>query len=199
MLSDLDIAEQIEQGRIRLDPSPAIDRFQPVSIDVTLAPELRVFEKYREVWPLRAIPDDLTEPDDCSDGYRLRPGEFVLGSTREVLTLPGDIAARLEGKSTNGRLGLLVHCTAGLIDPGFSGHITLEIANVSELVIVLEPDMPIGQLTFEECSTPVARPYGSPGLGSHYQHQRGPTPPTLRRREVSSPCPEPGRHLRPVP
>lgn len=201
MLSDRDIADQLSEGRIVIEPRPDLDQLQPVSIDVTLGPDIRTFDLaiQREV-RLGSIPDDLTEPDSCrvaDGGFRLRPGEFVLAATVEVLTLPDDIAARLEGKSTNGRLGLCVHATAGLIDPGFSGHITLEVSNIGDLVIVLEEGDLIGQVTFEETSTPCARPYGSDGLGSHYQHQRGPTPAT-NRVEVR-PCPPPGRpHLMPV-
>lgn len=181
MLSDRDIADLLLAGRIVLDPSPPLDRLQPVSIDVTLGPGIRTFtrSRSREV-RLSDIPADLTDAADYADGFRLRPGQFVLATTAEVLTLPADVAARLEGKSTNGRLGLAVHATAGLIDPGFSGHVTLEISNVGDLVIVLEPGELIGQLTFEAVSSPCARPYGSEALGSHYQGQRGPTPPAAR-------------------
>jgi len=179
MLSDRDITRAALRGQIALSPVPEPDRVQPVSVDVTLGPTLRTFagQAGRTV-RLGEIPDDLTtEVEIPAEGYRLAPGEFVLASTAEAIGLAGDVAARLEGKSTLGRLGLLVHATAGLIDPGFLGHITLEVANVGVLGLVLVPGERIGQLTFEFTSSPCLRPYGSPGLGSHYQGQIGPTGP----------------------
>lgn len=183
MLSDRDLIAQLSAGRIVLDPLPPEERFQPVSVDVTLGPLIRSFEMSRgRIVPIGDIPDDLTVVWTFpSGGLELRPRQFILGTTAERLTLPDDVAARLEGKSTNGRLGLLVHATAGLIDPGFSGHITLEITNVSEMVLLLRPGDLIGQLTFEATSSPCVRPYGSPGLRSHYQHQRGPVAPVGSR------------------
>jgi dCTP deaminase len=179
MLSDRDIALQIKRGRIVIDPAPELARLQPVSIDVTLGASVATFDdaRYRVVRP-SAIPDDLTvETPIGGDGFAMRPGDFVLATTAERVRLPADICAFVHGNSTLGRLGLIIHATAGLVDPGFDGHITLEVSNIGELVIMLEPGMRIGQLTFEKTSTRCLRPYGHPALGSHYQHQRGPTPP----------------------
>jgi dCTP deaminase len=178
VLSDQDIADALVSGEISVEPYDP-RRLQPVSIDVTLGDTVRVFDRamFREV-ELDAIPDDLTEVEDIRDGFRLRPGDFILATTAETLTLGPGIAARLEGKSTLGRLGIAVHATAGLIDPGFSGQVTLEVSNVGTLVPLLRPGLPIGQLTFEATSSPCLVPYGSdPALGSHYQGQTGPTPP----------------------
>ena len=111
--------------------------------------------------------------------FVLHPGEFVLGSTLELCTLPDDLAGRLEGKSSLGRLGLLTHSTAGFIDPGFSGHITLELSNVANLPITLWPGMKIGQLCLLRLTSPAEHPYGSAQAGSKYQGQRGPTPVAL--------------------
>lgn len=174
-LSDRDIRLEVEAGRIGLDPFDP-DAVQPASLDVTLGPGLRVPRGWRRIDFAEPIPEDLTEPADA-DGFRLQPGAFVLASTAEVLTLPDDIAAQLDGRSTIGRLGLLVHTTAGWIDPGFTGHVTLELSNVGPWELTLRPGMPAGQLVFERMSTPVLRPYGSEGLRSRYQGQRGPTGP----------------------
>ena len=149
------------------------------SIDVRLDRFFRVFENHRypHIDPA-ADQSDLTrevEPEG-DEPFILHPGEFVLGSTYEVVTLPDDIAARVEGKSSLGRLGLLTHSTAGFIDPGFSGHVTLELANVATLPIKLYPGMKIGQLCFFRLSSPAEHPYGSAKYGSRYQGQRGPTP-----------------------
>lgn len=174
LLSDVDIRREVDAGRIVVDPFDP-GRVQPSSLDVTLAATLRVPVAYRCVDLGGPIPDDLTV-EAPADTYVLRPGEFVLGSTAETLTLPGDVASRLEGRSTLGRLGLAVHATAGYIDPGFSGQVTLEMSNVGPWPLVLRAGQDIGQLVFERMSSPVERPYGSPGLGSKYQGQRGPTP-----------------------
>src|SRR3954469_8742954 len=152
---------------------------QPSSVDVRLDRFFRVFENHRypHIDPAADQPD-LTrqvEPDGA-EPFILHPGEFVLGSTYEVVTLPDDVAARLEGKSSLGRLGLLTHSTAGFIDPGFSGHVTLELSNVATLPIKLWPGMKIGQLCFFRLSSPSEHPYGSEKYGSRYQRQRGPTP-----------------------
>ena len=151
---------------------------QPSSVDVRIDRYFRLFDnhKYPVIDPSQEQPD-LTrlievEPDDP---FVLHPGEFVLASTFEVITLPDDVAARLEGKSSLGRLGLLTHSTAGFIDPGFSGHVTLELSNVATLPITLWPGMKIGQLCFFRLSSPAEHPYGSDGYGSRYQGQRGPT------------------------
>jgi dCTP deaminase len=178
LLSDRDILAEIDDKRVQLDPfEPAM--VQPSSIDVRLDRFFRVFENHRypHIDPSVDQPD-LTrqvEPDG-DEPFILHPGEFVLGSTYEVVTLPDDVAARLEGKSSLGRLGLLTHSTAGFIDPGFSGHVTLELSNVATLPIKLWPGMKIGQLCFFRLSSPSEHPYGSAKYGSRYQGQRGPTP-----------------------
>jgi dCTP deaminase len=178
LLSDRDIREAIESGRVKLEPyDPAL--VQPSSIDVRLDRFFRVFENHRypHIDPAVEQPDltRLVEPDG-DDPFILHPGEFALGSTYEVVSLPDDIASRLEGKSSLGRLGLLTHSTAGFIDPGFSGHVTLELSNVATLPIKLWPGMKIGQLCLFRLSSPAEHPYGSAVYGSRYQGQRGPTP-----------------------
>ena len=178
LLSDRDIEASIEAGRIALDPyDPAM--VQPSSVDVRIDRYFRVFENHRypHIDPA-ADQSDLTrevEPDG-DEPFILHPGEFVLGSTLEVVSLQDDVAARLEGKSSLGRLGLLTHSTAGFIDPGFTGHVTLELSNVATLPIKLWPGMKIGQLCFFTLSSPARDPYGSGVHGSRYQSQRGPTP-----------------------
>jgi dCTP deaminase len=151
---------------------------QPSSVDVRLDRFFRLFDnhKYQHIDPSLDQPDltRLVEVD-ATEPFVLHPGEFVLGATYEVITLPDDIAARLEGKSSLGRLGLLTHSTAGFIDPGFSGHVTLELSNVATLPITLWPGMKIGQLCFFRLSSPAEHPYGSDKYGSRYQGQRGPT------------------------
>src|SRR3954467_4945295 len=152
---------------------------QPSSIDVRLDKFFRLFDnhKYPVIDPSQDQPEltRLVEVD-VGESFVLHPGEFVLGSTYEAVTLPDDVAARLEGKSSLGRLGLLTHSTAGFIDPGFSGHVTLELSNVATLPIKLWPGMKIGQLCFFRLSSPAEHPYGSEKYGSRYQGQRGPTP-----------------------
>ncbi len=178
LLSDRDILAEVEEKRVQLDPFDA-EMVQPSSVDVRLDRFFRVFENHRYPHIDQASDQpDLTravEPDG-DEPFILHPGEFVLGSTYEVVTLPDDIAARLEGKSSLGRLGLLTHSTAGFIDPGFSGHVTLELSNVATLPIKLWPGMKIGQLCFFRLSSPAEHPYGSAKYGSRYQGQRGPTP-----------------------
>ena len=177
LLSDRDIQAEIESKRVVLEPfDPGM--IQPSSVDVRLDKFFRVFEnhKYPHI-------DPATEQADLTrlvgvegdDQFVLHPGEFVLASTYEVITLPDDIAGRLEGKSSLGRLGLLTHSTAGFIDPGFSGHVTLELSNVATLPILLYPGMKIGQLCLFRLSSPAEHPYGSSQYGSRYQGQRGPT------------------------
>ncbi|MDQ6687012.1 MAG: dCTP deaminase [Actinomycetota bacterium] len=178
LLSDRDILGQVDSGRVKLEP---LDRgmVQPSSVDVRLDRFFRVFENHRygHIDPAEDQSDLTREVEPQGDEpFILHPGEFVLGSTYEVVTLPDDIAARLEGKSSLGRLGLLTHSTAGFIDPGFSGHVTLELANVANLPIKLWPGMKIGQLCFFGLSSPAEHPYGSAKYGSRYQGQRGPTP-----------------------
>ena len=178
LLSDRDIKAEIAAGRVSVDPYDA-EMIQPSSIDVRLDRWFRVFEnhKYPHIDPSTEQPDltRLLEPEG-SEPFVLHPGEFVLGSTYEVVTLPDDVAGRLEGKSSLGRLGLLTHSTAGFIDPGFSGHVTLELSNVATLPIMLFPGMKIGQLCLFRLSSPAENPYGSAVYGSRYQGQRGPTP-----------------------
>jgi dCTP deaminase len=177
LLSDRDIRSELDSGRVVLDPyEPTM--IQPSSIDVRLDRYFRLFDnhKYPVIDPSIDQPD-LTHLVDVANGdpFVLHPGEFVLGSTYEGVTLPDDIAARLEGKSSLGRLGLMTHSTAGFIDPGFSGHVTLELSNVATLPILLWPGMKIGQLCFFRLSSAAEFPYGSSRYGSRYQGQRGPT------------------------
>ena len=178
LLSDRDLVSEIKAENLALQPF-APELMQPSSIDVRLDRFFRVFNnaRYTHIDPAEQQ-DDLTtlfEPDD-DDPFVLHPGEFVLGSTLEVVSLPDDLAARLEGKSSLGRLGLLTHSTAGFVDPGFSGHITLELSNVANLPITLWPGMKIGQLCMFRLTSPSEHPYGSAVYGSRYQDQRGPTP-----------------------
>jgi dCTP deaminase len=178
LLSDRDILAEIDEKRVQLDPFDAA-MVQPSSVDVRLDRYFRVFEnhKYPHIDPAEEQPDltRMVEPEG-GEPFILHPGEFVLGSTYEMVSLPDDVAARLEGKSSLGRLGLLTHSTAGFIDPGFSGHVTLELSNVATLPIKLWPGMKIGQLCFFRLSSPAEHPYGSAKYGSRYQGQRGPTP-----------------------
>jgi len=177
LLSDRDIRAQIDAERVRFDPwDPAM--LQPSSVDVRLDRFFRLFDNHK--YPV--IDPALDQPDltrlvevDPAEGFVLHPGEFVLGSTYETITLPDDLAARVEGKSSLGRLGLLTHATAGFVDPGFSGHVTLELSNVATLPIALWPGMKIGQLCFFRLSSPSLHPYGSSAYQSRYQGQRGPT------------------------
>lgn len=177
LLSDGDIRKQIEAGRIGLEPLN-LELMQPSSIDVRLDRFFRLFDnhKYPYIDP-REQQDELTRFVEVAadEEFILHPGEFVLGSTYEYVSLPDDIAARLEGKSSLGRLGLLTHSTAGFVDPGFQGHVTLELSNVATLPIKLWPGMKIGQLCFFQLSSPSENPYGSTKYGSRYQGQRGPT------------------------
>ncbi|MFE0146148.1 dCTP deaminase [Nonomuraea sp. NPDC059007] len=178
LLSDRDIFAEIGSGRLSLEPFDE-DMIQPSSIDVRLDRFFRVFEnhKYPHIDPAVEQPDltRLVEPEG-DEPFILHPGEFVLASTYEVITLPDNLASRLEGKSSLGRLGLLTHSTAGFIDPGFSGHVTLELSNVATLPIKLWPGMKIGQLCVFRLSSPAEHPYGAQKYGSRYQGQRGPTP-----------------------
>lgn len=178
LLSDGDLRKELASGRLTLDPwEPSM--LQPSSIDVRLDRYFRVFQnsRYTHIDP-RERQDDLTQLVEAEgdEPFVLHPGEFVLGSTFEQVGLPDDLAGRLEGKSSLGRLGLLTHSTAGFIDPGFTGHITLELSNVANLPITLWPGMKIGQLCLFRLSSPAENPYGSAAAGSRYQGQRGPTP-----------------------
>ena len=178
ILSDRAIREALASGRILVDPLDARD-VQPSSVDLRIDRYFRVF--HNDTTPYidpKEPQEDLTEIVEVGDGgsFILHPGEFVLGSTLERVVLPDDLVARLEGKSSLGRLGLLIHSTAGFIDPGFDGHVTLELSNVANLPITIYPGMKIGQLSFVQMSEPAETPYGSGALGSKYQGQRGPTP-----------------------
>ncbi len=177
LLSDRDIKAEITAGRVKVEPFDG-QMIQPSSVDVRLDRFFRVFEnhKYSVIDP-SIEQSELTREVavENDEEFILHPGEFVLASTYEVITLPNDIAGRLEGKSSLGRLGLLTHSTAGFIDPGFSGHITLELSNVANLPVKLFPGMKIGQLCLIKLSSPAENPYGSALYGSRYQGQRGPT------------------------
>jgi len=178
LLSDRDLRAEIAAERVVLEPYNA-GMIQPSSIDVRLDRLFRTFENHRypHIDPSVEQPDLTRMVETAADeAFILHPGEFVLASTYEVITLPDDIAGRLEGKSSLGRLGLLTHSTAGFIDPGFSGHVTLELSNVATLPIMLWPGMKIGQLCLFRLSSPAEHPYGSSVYGSRYQGQRGPTP-----------------------
>ena len=178
VLSDHSIAEALASGRLIVDPI-AEDALQPASVDIRLDHRFRVFRSTRHAFIDLARPlDDITELVQVppKTPFILHPNEFVLGSTRERIRLPDDMVSRVEGKSSLGRLGLLIHSTAGFIDPAWDGHITLELSNVNTIPITLYAGMRIGQLSFFPLSSPAEHPYGSPELGSSYQGQTGPTP-----------------------
>ena len=178
VLSDRTIREEIESGRIVIDPFEP-SNVQPSSVDVRVDRQFRVFHNARYPYiDVRQPMDDLTELVEISgdEPFILHPGEFVLGQTLERVTLPDDLVARLEGKSSLGRLGLLIHSTAGFVDSGFSGNLTLELSNVANLPITIYHGMPIGQISFMRMDGPVERPYGSGEAGSKYQGQAEPTP-----------------------
>jgi dCTP deaminase len=178
VLSDRTIAALIAEGRIGIDPYDE-SLLQPSSVDVRVDRFFRVFHNARYPYiDVKQPQDALTEvvEVDGDDPFILHPGEFVLGSTLERVALPDDLVARLEGKSSLGRLGLLIHSTAGFIDPGFDGHVTLELSNVANLPITIYHGMKIGQISFMRMTEPASAPYGSSALGSKYQGQRGPTP-----------------------
>lgn len=177
LLSDSDIRSYVASGRVRLKPWDP-EMVQPSSVDIHLDRFFRLFDnhKYPVVDPAADQPELTRLVEVSADGeFVLHPGEFVLGATYERVTLADDVAARLEGKSSLGRLGLLTHSTAGFIDPGFSGHVTLELSNTATLPIKLYPGMKVGQLCFFQLSSPAERPYGAGATGSRYQGQRGPT------------------------
>ena len=180
ILSDRSIREALAHGRIEIDPlGPGC--IQPSSVDLRLDRYFRVFRNHTApIIDVKENLEDLTElveiPDDPGQAFMLHPGEFVLGSTAERVRLPTDLVGRLEGKSSLGRLGLLIHSTAGFIDAGWDGHITLELSNIATLPITLYPGMKIGQVSFLTMTTPADAPYGSAEVGSKYQGQRGPTP-----------------------
>jgi len=177
ILSDVSIREALTSGRIVVDPLGE-DAVQPSSVDLRVDHLFRVFRNYSEphIDPKRPQ-EDLTEliEIDAGAAFVLHPGEFVLGSTLERVRIPTDLVARLEGKSSLGRLGLLIHSTAGFVDAGWDGHLTLELSNVANLPIAIYPGMKIGQISFLEMTTPAQHPYGSEQNRSKYQGQRGPT------------------------
>lgn len=179
VLSDRSIKEEISNGRIIIDP---LDWgcIQPASVDVHLGNKLLVFKTWRDPFyiDVRQNPANLNDMVEIkeSNPFFLQPGEFVLGSTVESLTLPDDVVGRLEGKSSLGRIGLLIHSTAGYVDPGWSGNLTLELSNVAKLPITLYPNMRIGQISFLRLTTAADTAYGDPKLGSKYQGQSEPTP-----------------------
>jgi dCTP deaminase len=177
ILSDVDIRKELAAGRIQIDPFDD-SCVQPSSVDLHVDSQFRVFANSRYPYiDVRTPMPDLTEIVEVrgDDPFILHPGEFVLGSTRERVRIPDDLVARLEGKSSLGRLGLLIHSTAGYVDPGWDGYLTLELSNVANLPITIYPGMKIGQISFFRLSSPAERPYGSKEMGSKYQGQRGPT------------------------
>jgi dCTP deaminase len=178
VLSDRTIRRLLDEGRIEIDPYDE-SLLQPSSVDVRVDRFFRVFHNARYPYiDVREPQEDLTELVEVGEErpFILHPGEFVLGSTLERITMPDDIVGRLDGKSSLGRLGLLIHSTAGFIDPGWDGHVTLELSNVANLPITIYYGMKIGQLSFVQLSEPAEKPYGSDALGSKYQGQKGPTP-----------------------
>ncbi len=180
ILSDRSLREQLAAGRIVIDPFDD-SLVQPSSIDVRVSHLFRVFRNHTAPiidvkLDMRALTELVEMPEDGSEAFVLHPGEFVLGSTLERIALPDDLVGRVEGKSSLGRLGLLIHSTAGFIDAGWDGHITLELANVASLPITLYPGMKIGQVSFMQMTTPADHPYGNGATGSKYQGQTGPTP-----------------------
>ena len=179
ILTDRDIRSRLQEGDLRIEPLDW-DEIQPASIDMTLAAKLRIFSALpgQDIDP--ANPDETAPTVEISvapaDVFRLMPGQFILGSTVEKVAIPADIVGRIEGKSSLGRLGLLIHATAGYVDPGFQGDLTLEISNGSANPILLRPGMRIAQLALLQATSPAERPYGSQHLNSRYQDQKGATP-----------------------
>lgn len=176
MLSDRSLREALDSGRIEVDPL-ASKAIQPSSIDLRLDHQFRIFRNHtRAIIDVKEDLSDLTEmvEMDPDQPFILHPGEFVLGSTLERVKVPDDLVARIEGKSSLGRLGLLIHSTAGFVDAGWNGQLTLELSNVASLPITLYPGMKIGQISFMQMTTPAEQPYGSTAVGSKYQDQQGP-------------------------
>jgi dCTP deaminase len=183
ILSDRDIKAALAEGRIGIEPFDPAD-VQPSSVDLHVDRYFRTFHNARHPFiDVKKAMDDLTElvEVESDEAFILHPGEFVLGSTSEYVRLPHDLVARLEGKSSLGRLGLLIHSTAGYVDPGFEGHLTLELSNVANLPITIYPGMKIGQISFFRLTSEAENPYGSGPVGSKYQGQRGPTPSRFHR------------------
>ncbi len=191
ILSDRSIREALAAGRIVIEPLGE-GCVQPSSVDLHVDRFFRVFRNHTMGFiDVKENLEDLTELVEVADGDRfiLHPGEFVLGSTHERVALPDDLVARLEGKSSLGRLGLLIHSTAGFVDAGWDGHLTLELSNVANLPITLYPGMKIGQISFLQMTTPADQPYGSGTLGSKYRGQRGPTPAVTSRTSARNSAP----------
>lgn len=183
VLSDRTIREFLNSGRLGIDPLDE-DAIQPASVDLRLGHSFRIFRvTSRPFVDVHEPMEDLTEPVETADDepFIIHPGTFCLGATMETITLPDDIVARVDGKSSLGRLGLLVHATAGYVDPGWTGKLTLELSNQSQMPIALYSGMRIAQISFQAMTTPVDRLYGSPDLGSKYQGQTGPTPSRISR------------------
>ena len=176
VLSDATISRYLAEGKVEIDPYDD-SLLQPSSVDVRVDRFFRVFHNNRYPFiDVKTAQEELTELVDVEDRpFILHPGEFVLGSTLERVKLPDDLVARLDGKSSLGRLGLLIHSTAGFIDPGWDGHVTLELSNVANLPITIYPGMKIGQISFMQMTEPAATPYGAAEIGSKYKGQRGPT------------------------
>ena len=178
ILSDRSIRDELASGRIVIEPLSE-GCVQPSSVDLHVDRYFRVFRNHSQrVIDVKEDQEELSELVEIreDDALILHPGELVLGATAERIALPDDLVGRLEGKSSLGRLGLLIHSTAGFVDPGFDGYLTLELSNVANLPITVYPGMKIGQISFLRMTTPAEHPYGSKALGSKYQHQRGPTP-----------------------
>lgn len=172
LLSDRDLEIELGLGLLKVDPLMP-EAVQPSSVDLRLAAQFQVFDTHRHrtinPYEQQKLTRGITPPS--GEPFILHPSEFVLGSTLEMVTLPTDLAGKLDGKSSLGRLGLVVHSTAGFIDPGFSGHITLELSNVANLPIELHPSMPIAQICLFRLSSPAERPYGHKDRKSRYQYQ----------------------------
>ncbi len=183
ILSDRSIREELQAGRIRIEPLDQ-ECIQPSSVDLHLYDEFLVFRNSRRPFiDVREPQNDLTDliRVESGDAFILHPGEFVLGSTSEIVGIPVDLVGRLDGKSSLGRCGLMIHSTAGYVDPGFYGRLTLELSNVANLPIALYPGMRIAQISFSQMSTPADRPYGDSSIGSKYQGQMGPRASELHR------------------
>jgi len=175
ILSDRDIIKRIKAGSLLIDPFKE-EHVQPSTVDLELCSKVRIFNNFElGVIDLRSREDPTREVEIGKKGFIIHPGEFLLGATKETFKIPLDLAAKIEGRSSLGRLGLIIHATAGYVDPGFSGEITFEISNISRTPIRIYPGMRIAQICFFQMTSKVQRPYGSKELGSKYQGQKGPT------------------------
>lgn len=180
-LSDSEIRKRLDNGSLVIDPWPADENIQPASVDVHLGDTVLYFPRSSPTLSSDNVPS-MNKHKIGAGGWTMLSGDFVLGATEEWIEVPPTLSARLEGKSTIGRLGLLVHATAGFIDPGFRGNVTLELKNISNVPITLSVGMEISQICFEKVIGKVLRPYGSEGLGSHYQDSKGTCPAKSRRK-----------------